>query len=391
MSNENLDRFLRDDCRNDEMHPYSLFDLYRAAITEIASFPPPPSLDLQHTAQSYFTDHGSGHLRRVQLYAEELIKKSNLGINCCEALLLLLSIWLHDLAMLFKLNPAELDVDIRDSHHERVMSVLARIRDVEQLHLPSLPPGLDPLIEKITRAHRRAVDISTVEPSSTVNQNSIRVRLLAAIVRISDASDMDNRRAPEAVFEMYEPAIPETSKLHWRRNAVVAGVTYDSLSSSVWINVLPPEGRLIDVIRHLEVLNWLNEELRAELQSVQNVFRDYNIHLFHVQMIDHVSGKPLELGRPPSGTSCFMIIMRQSNLPDELLTRLETVIEQHPGNYEVAVEVRTDAGTMVHTVPNLTIDGSPEAKDAIGNVLGVALTGYEVRSMPPEDIRRVTS
>jgi hypothetical protein len=282
--------------------------------------------------------------------------------------------------MLFKLSPNESDEYARSEHHERVAQILSLIERAN--HLPALPAGLTSLLTAITRAHRRIVDISTVIPFTTVNQNPIRVRLLAAILRVSDASDIDNQRSPEAIFELFEQAMPASSKDYWRRNFLVTGVNYDAVSSSIWVYILPSPEQLGSVIRHLELCEWLREELTEELRSVASVFREYNIPLFHVQLIDQASGKILELERPPSEAGCFTITMRQSNLNATNLDELERTLRQHPGTYKIAVEVRTNSGSLFGTIPHLSTDGSDGTINAINDVLGDAVLGCELQSEP---------
>ena len=378
-----------DECRDDEMRPFSLFDQCRAAIQKISKFPPPVALALQSTPQSYFVDHGVGHLIRAQEYADELVDKANIPMNCGEALLLLLSIWSHDVAMLFKLNAQESDKYARDNHHERVVDVLARLQ--QSGSFPPLPFALGSVVIAITRAHRRLVDISLVRELSRTGSHDIRVRLLAAILRIADASDIDQRRAPEAVFEIYESGIPQESKVYWHKHAMVAGIRYDTLSASVWINILPPAESVRNVVNHLELLHWLKQELEHELESVRGIFREYRVPLFHVQLFDHSSGERLELERPPRTVPYFLIRILQVNLASNALDQLETTLKKYPGNHKVAIEIVTSSGARLFgTVPNLCVEHNDAVADATRATLGDALAGFQFQSIPSEDIRQVS-
>ena len=372
------------------MRPFSLFDQCRNAVKKICRFPPPIELALQSTPQSYFVDHGTEHLVRTQEYADELVDKANIPVNCGEALLLLLSIWSHDIAMLFKLDAQESEKQARDNHHERVMTLLSRLQ--ESGNFPSLPPALGPLVKTITGAHRRLVDISSVTEVSRAGSYDIRARLLAAILRIADASDIDQRRAPEAVFEIYENAIPERSKVHWQKHAMVAAVRYDTLSASVWINIFPPGGTVSDLVDQLELSYWLKQELEQELESVRTVFREYRVPLFHVQLLERGSGERLELEKPPRIAPYFLIRILKANLATSTLDQLERILRQHPGNDRVAIEiVRTSGDRLFGTVPNLSVEFNDAVVEATRTTLGGALAGFQFQSVPSEDVRQVSN
>src|SRR5436853_3506886 len=72
-----LERRFVDTCRDDEDCPSGLFERYRNAIRIVSRFPAPEGLSALSNPEVYFTDHGTGHLERVEERTNELVQAAH--------------------------------------------------------------------------------------------------------------------------------------------------------------------------------------------------------------------------------------------------------------------------------------------------------------------------
>ena len=368
-----------DRCRDEETCSFGVFDAYRSAVRQVARHPPPEALSLLSTGEAYFTDHGESHLQRVQEKASNLIRSAGISLNCCEAFLLSLSIWTHDVGMLFSLREHEPIEEVRQVHHERTSEVLARIQ--QAMGLSELPAVLRPLLSTISSAHSRRVRIEDIPVESIVGRHRVRTQLLGAILRIADACDIDFRRAPESIFELYESGIPLESKAYWKKHSLVSGTTYDTLRASICAYVIPPEPNVPSEVNGIELLHWVQQELSKELESVASVFRQNQIPLYQVLLINNNSGVRLDVLNPPQQAPYVLIQVRRDVANLATFASLQEILTTHSGDHAVAIELIMPTGARVYVK---SVSASFEPTEAtlaeVRATLGDSWAGFHVKS-----------
>ena len=156
-----------------------------------------PILQLARARLVSFADHGPGHVLRVKSFAGQL--GCILGLSEFEHGLLRAAALFHDVGNI---------VD-REQHH--VISQETVLRLTADGALPFTPQEAE-LVGLLCRWHRCEYDPGRNDELSGL---SVRTGLLASILRVADAMDLDHRRSdyPARWFEVLRFFFPES--LHW--------------------------------------------------------------------------------------------------------------------------------------------------------------------------------
>lgn len=172
----------------------------------------------------FFTPHDTSHSEGVIKCIEKLIPNPFDSFKEKEYFLLLASAWLHDIGMIPGLFPDDLKTTnkkeylrIRDEHHNRSKEYITEHSDDFGLSAHEAK-----IIGLISKYHRRREDINNLE-----NLHDVRVKLLAAYLRIADAINIDSTRV-EVYEDLYSlflaEAIPLSSEFHWLRSFWISDI-----------------------------------------------------------------------------------------------------------------------------------------------------------------------
>ena len=116
---------------------------------------------------------------------------------------------------------------IRDEHHLRSGKYV--IEHAEKLNLDHVEAGC---IKSICEGHR-AVKLDTTDYDDKIIDNEyIRVRLLAALLRFSDELDVSYKRAPKELMDVLKEDMSDYSLLQWLKHYYTSGVGITSQQSS---------------------------------------------------------------------------------------------------------------------------------------------------------------
>jgi hypothetical protein len=178
----------------------------------------------------YYTDHTpQGHSTRVIALLDGLtagMMATNQRLALGEAFVLLAAAYLHDIGMQNeKFAGGDLD-DIRGAHHEQTAEMIYAVFE-DPASAFSIPLVGDPTVAEavalVAKGHRR-VDLSAAEYDPLVyGEETLRLRLLAALLRFGDELDIDQRRVDMEQLKLL--ALPEESLLHWWKCHYVSGVS----------------------------------------------------------------------------------------------------------------------------------------------------------------------
>jgi hypothetical protein len=177
----------------------------------------------------YFTDHGVTHSERICTLLDGLtagMMQTDKRLVPTEAFVLLAAASLHDIGMQDERFAGGDLEEIRAHHHEQTAEMIYQVFEDPQHAFP-IPLGDDPaLVEAIAlvaEGHRK-VDLAGGEYAPLqLGDETLRLRLLAALLRFADELDIDHRRVDLEQMKLLN--LPVESQLHWWRCHYVAGVS----------------------------------------------------------------------------------------------------------------------------------------------------------------------
>jgi hypothetical protein len=190
----------------------------------------------------FYTLHGVGHSEAVIEKLGELTKNlmvSPKRLNSCEVFCLLASAYLHDTGMLCPNPDDEATIDqmkmagrvpetyqvsdlVRREHHLRSEKYIRKYK--ESLGINHVEAST---IGKISRGHRKENLNVEYYDDSIIGGPSIRVRLLAALLRLADELDADFRRAPVELRKLLEMDMDLLDRIHWIKHYCTEGIKLD--------------------------------------------------------------------------------------------------------------------------------------------------------------------
>lgn len=180
----------------------------------------------------YYTDHTvDGHSSRIitsylapllDLISQKALEGDHLNEH--EMFILAASAYLHDIGMIF--YPREENVYaseiIRERHHELSYEIIMKSANQEKINNETLDLGLHIMgtkeyadwIALVAKGHRK-VDLQAPEYDQRERGGKpIRLRELAALLRLADGLDIDYRRVPN-IQELRKSWVPSESRIHW--------------------------------------------------------------------------------------------------------------------------------------------------------------------------------
>ena len=177
----------------------------------------------------YYTDHTITHSERIITLLDGLtagMMATPKRLSPSEVFVLLAAAYLHDIGMQDERFADGNLEEIRAHHHEVTAELVYRAaEDPAQAVNLGLPddPGLVEAVALVAQGHRR-VDLHSAEYEPLVHGGeTLRLRLLAALLRFGDELDIDYRRVD--IEQMKLLALPVESQLHWYKCHYVSGVS----------------------------------------------------------------------------------------------------------------------------------------------------------------------
>jgi len=222
--------------------------------------------------EPHYTDHGEDHCKTVESNLDELIPESiKKTLNEYEIFILLCSVWLHDMGIMIKRADESVE-DIRSTHHIRSAEfIMKKFSDL-------LNEAERVVMAAISRAHRSVVDLSTLDERislhhPTLGNQHIRVRFLAALLRLADACDICHTRAA-----VDTSGLPEEARFYHLLHRRVSGINFVHNKASIEINMLV-ESDFDRVI----LSDFVTGKLSSELDSVREGLSSEGIFYFYTK------------------------------------------------------------------------------------------------------------
>lgn len=244
----------------------------------------------QYQTIGYLTDHGPQHCQTVETNLSLLLpeaKKHELYPE--EIFLLLCSAHFHDVGLLVEKNEDESWKEIRREHADRTY---------DYLHDYYEEWGLNKFeayaLKNICLGHSgdTLYDLPEV---MTIHHDQVRIRFLAALLRIADELDLDFTRVSRYIRQMRQ--IPEGSLRHWDKHEQVAGIRIAPVSWTIEVHVMPhnDQGRAL-------VEEMVARKVQKELDYVRPVFEQNGLYFrsVTVRYWDFGAKRAFASGHPPN-------------------------------------------------------------------------------------------
>jgi len=224
----------------------------------------------------YYTDHTVDHSQRVITLLDGLtagMMTTDKRLCPTEVFCLLAATYLHDIGMQNeKFAGGRLD-EIRAHHNEQTAEMIYAVFE-DPAHAFVMPlardPGLVEAVALVAKGHRQ-VDLNAAEYEPFVHGGeTVRLRLLAALLRFGDELDIDHRRVD--LEQMKLLALPVDSQLHWWKCHYVSGVSiadeYIRVSYRFPQKRPDYEGLIVPLVEG---------EVRAKHTALEEVFRAHAV------------------------------------------------------------------------------------------------------------------
>jgi translation initiation factor 2B subunit (eIF-2B alpha/beta/delta family) len=212
--------------------------------------------------EPWHTFHDASHNQEVEKKIYDLIPKEKRNqIDEKEWFYLLSATWLHDIGMILNLFGQDDDFkQVRDTHHERSVKYIMDNHDVLGLDKKEAS-----IISQICKYHRKSLDIKDLKKEV----GNIRLRLLAAYLRLADALHIDSTRISDSRYKLLVALeMPWENRFHWIKSKWVQSVIpkHDSMKICITVFDLPIESPRQGLLPQL-----VTDEIIEELNSVKDV------------------------------------------------------------------------------------------------------------------------
>ena len=266
--------------------------------------------------REFYTKHDSIHCQNVEKMIKALVGRSTVVFSDLEKFLLSCSAWTHDLGMSKELaddyfkdkfpndDPLIHSQKRRREHHNISCWYLEQKSESIFKPLPQEPDGQSFHVGKLVRAislinqyHRKIERLERCPEHRSLKGEVVRLRLLAALLRLADTLHLDSSRYDAHEYRMVQiGSFDRVSRLHWLKSFFVTNVFLDNEKLSIIITLDLPDPymfedfdasdfysptnyseeterrveRLKKGIRNLEYI--ISSDVSEELASVNEVF-----------------------------------------------------------------------------------------------------------------------
>ncbi|MBN1138408.1 MAG: SUMF1/EgtB/PvdO family nonheme iron enzyme [Anaerolineae bacterium] len=220
----------------------------------------------------YYTDHGVGHSERIIDRLDDLtagMMDTRRRLCSTEVFVLLAAAYLHDIGMQDERFAGGNLEEIRAHHHEQTAEMIYAVFEDPANAFP-IPLVRDPAVVDavalVAKGHRQ-VELADPQYDPLVHcGETLRLRLLAALLRFADALDLDHQRVD--LDQMKLMNLPLESQLHWWRCYYVSGISIVDEYIRIGYRLPPGRPAYQDLIIPL-----VEGEVRRQLSDLEEILR----------------------------------------------------------------------------------------------------------------------
>ncbi|MCK9209574.1 MAG: ATP-binding protein [Ignavibacteriaceae bacterium] len=224
-----------------------------------------------------YTEHGWNHALNVEKLAYTLFGDRLFEIlSAYELFILVNSCWFHDIGMVGSVD--EDPETVRLQHPLRSNKYL--LDHYSELNIARHEASV---IGKICKSHW-SFNIDQNHEEILVKEKTVKLRLLCAILGLSDICDVTADRAPEIVYNIIKPG-PE-SDLFWKTHLDIGGLNKNE-NGNIWLTAEYKSSNGKQLIEN--IVNAIEEELKVIYPTIQKY--DFNIQPVIISQIDPIDPK----------------------------------------------------------------------------------------------------
>jgi tetratricopeptide (TPR) repeat protein len=230
----------------------------------------------------HYTRHDVKHSETIIKRIGELLEEHPGKLKDQERFILIAAAYLHDIGMQYptysglplkeSYTISELE-EIRKNHHEASYTIIREsVKNDAKIKL-----GLDNCeyyadsIAEIARHHRK-LDLNKLEDTG-VPEGPVRQKLLASLLKLGDALDLDNERV--IVEKLKQREIPADSKFHWWCQLMVRSTFTENGKIKVFLINPNYEQETIDAL-----FNKLKESVKSPFLETYDILDGYGLRLY---------------------------------------------------------------------------------------------------------------
>ena len=279
----------------------------------------------KETDQEFYTKHDESHCHNVEKMIKALVGKSNVILTHLEKFLLSCAAWTHDLGMNDELakdyfkdkypssNSTKHLKDRRKEHHniscwylEQNPNKIFCSEQYEYIDEKEIKHHFYKIVRAISiiiQFHRKVERLDFCPEERSIKGEAIRLRLLAALLRLADTLHLDSSRYDSTNYRMVQiGSFDRVSRLHWLKSFFVTNVYLNEVNLSIVITLDLPdpymfenyealrnkfsdfllkektEKEIANLKRGISNLEYIiSSDVREELASVNKVFSKYGM------------------------------------------------------------------------------------------------------------------
>ena len=238
----------------------------------------------------YFTNHGTPHSNNVfdlinQLLDNWELTQGEKKLTKYEYFLLAVCSWCHDLGMLKQKGDDFEDFgvveQVRVNHAKRIIPYL----DDNYLKMGLSDDVEKSIISKICFYHSSKENIDNIEETQSIlfekRPIEIRLKLIAALLRLADALDADKSRLPRKE-NRDDHLISEVTKREYKKHELVQEVVISPEDKCIFIQLLIKK----DNEEEHSISEEIKEKLKDEFNSVKTILVDYGVNIREIKFFD---------------------------------------------------------------------------------------------------------
>jgi translation initiation factor 2B subunit (eIF-2B alpha/beta/delta family) len=263
----------------------------------------------------FYTVHGAEHCQAVENFLNEILstgKDVNKDFipNSEEAMFLLAGAWLHDIGMMYGIfrgeqvsnlaNNPDYCAKLRNEHEVRTTGHILNEWHLE-CHWSYEEKAI---LAHICHFHRKKNEIDDFVPAvitGKITREPVRIKVIAALLRIADGCHADRSRVPGNLRALYDSlGMPTDEVCFWGQPELISRVRFQHADGKIVIESLIPNP--IDFKRGKfdfeEIIELVRKDIEGELESVQTVLLPYTNTAFK-EVVKEVNPLPaLDLEAP---------------------------------------------------------------------------------------------
>jgi len=234
--------------------PYvSLYNSLKKRVTDL----------FERSDKDLYTLHDHTHCENVEKMIKIILsKKQEIKFNKIERFILSCSAWIHDIGMSKDIakdyfNDMHIEFTNFDKqrrvehHHISCWYLLKNYKDLFFLnngdekkdeYKEQQFQNIVRTISIVVRYHRKKEDINECEIKREIKGENIRLRLLAAILRLADSLHIDASRVDYSLYSLLQmTAYTQATRLHWLTAFFVSNVFLDIEAQAISVNLDLPD------------------------------------------------------------------------------------------------------------------------------------------------------